>query len=138
MDRPARLWSFEISLDNFLTARYCLYAARPGDRIFRAEIHHIPWPLQPATADIAENTLATSHGLALPDCPPLLHYAHRLDVLVSNAGISTAVDIESLTVEEFDALFAVNLGAPYFLVQQLLPALGESRSIVLASSRGGR
>lgn len=69
-------------LDHFLTARYCLYAARPGGRISRAEIHHAPWPLQPAAADIAENTLAASHGLALPDCPPLLHYAHRLDVLV--------------------------------------------------------
>lgn len=70
------------ALDDFLTARYCLYAGRPGGRVYRAEIHHAPWPLQPAAADIAENSLAASHGLALPDRPPLLHYAHRLDVLV--------------------------------------------------------
>jgi uncharacterized protein YqjF (DUF2071 family) len=70
------------ALDDFLTARYCLYTAGPRGGVYRAEIHHLPWPLQPAAADFAANTLAASHGLALPDTPPLLHYASRLDVLV--------------------------------------------------------
>ena len=45
----------------------------------------------------------------------------RLDILVANAGISKAASIEETTVEDFDKLFAVNVRAPYFLVQQLLP-----------------
>jgi len=58
----------------------------------------------------------------------------RLDVLVANAGIAKAASIEETTVEDFDALFAVNVRAPFFLVQQLLPALCKGSSIVLLSS----
>lgn len=58
----------------------------------------------------------------------------RLDVLVANAGISKAARIEDITIEDFDNLFAVNVRAPYFLVQQLLPVLGEGSSVVLLSS----
>jgi 3-oxoacyl-[acyl-carrier protein] reductase len=58
----------------------------------------------------------------------------RLDVLVANAGISKAASIEDTTVEDFDNLFAVNVRAPYFLVQQLLPVLGDGSSVVLLSS----
>ena len=47
----------------------------------------------------------------------------RLDILVANAGISQAGAIEETTVEDFDRLFAVNVRAPFFLVQQLLPIL---------------
>ena len=58
----------------------------------------------------------------------------RLDVLVANAGIARAASIEDTTVEDFDALFAVNVRAPFFLVQQLLPALCKGSSIILLSS----
>jgi NAD(P)-dependent dehydrogenase (short-subunit alcohol dehydrogenase family) len=58
----------------------------------------------------------------------------RLDVLVANAGISTAASIEHTSVDDFDALFAVNVRAPYFLVQQLLPVLCDGSSVVLLSS----
>jgi 3-oxoacyl-[acyl-carrier protein] reductase len=58
----------------------------------------------------------------------------RLDVLVANAGISKSATIEETTVEDFDRLFAVNVRAPFFLVQQLLPILGKGSSIVLVSS----
>jgi 3-oxoacyl-[acyl-carrier protein] reductase len=37
-------------------------------------------------------------------------------------------------VENFDKLFAVNVRAHYFLVQQLLPLLGDGASIILTSS----
>ncbi|MFJ2363771.1 SDR family NAD(P)-dependent oxidoreductase [Pseudomonas sp. NPDC087697] len=59
----------------------------------------------------------------------------RLDILVANAGISKADTIEKTTVKDFDDLFAVNVRAPYFLVQQLLPALCKGSSVVLLSSR---
>jgi NAD(P)-dependent dehydrogenase (short-subunit alcohol dehydrogenase family) len=58
----------------------------------------------------------------------------RLDILVANAGISKAVTLEETTVEDFNDLFAVNVRAPYFLVQQLLPTLCKDSSIVLLSS----
>src|SRR6202008_1598180 len=60
----------------------------------------------------------------------------RLDILVANAGISKAATIEETTVDDFDKLFAVNVRAPYFLVQQLLPILGEGSSVILVSSLG--
>jgi 3-oxoacyl-[acyl-carrier protein] reductase len=60
----------------------------------------------------------------------------RLDVIVANAGISKAAPIEDVTVQDFDNLFAVNVRAPYFLVQQLLPVLGPGSSVVLVSSLG--
>jgi 3-oxoacyl-[acyl-carrier protein] reductase len=58
----------------------------------------------------------------------------RLDILVANAGISKTATIEETTVEDFNDLFAVNVRAPYFLVQQLLPTLCKDSSIVLLSS----
>jgi NAD(P)-dependent dehydrogenase (short-subunit alcohol dehydrogenase family) len=58
----------------------------------------------------------------------------RLDILVANAGISKAASIEDTTIADFDSLFAVNVRAPFFLVQQLLPIMSEGGSIVLVSS----
>jgi 3-oxoacyl-[acyl-carrier protein] reductase len=58
----------------------------------------------------------------------------RLDILVANAGISKAATIEETTVADFDELFAVNVRAPFFVVQQLLPILAEGSSIVFVSS----
>ena len=60
----------------------------------------------------------------------------RLDILVANAGTSKSATIEETTVEDFDRLFAVNVRAPFFLVQQLLPIMGKDSSIVLVSSLG--
>jgi uncharacterized protein YqjF (DUF2071 family) len=70
------------SLEYFLTERYCLYAVSPRGNLYRGEIQHGPWPLHVAEAEIRVNTLAQSHGIALPEVPPLLHYAARQEVLV--------------------------------------------------------
>lgn len=69
------------TLAAWLTERYALYAADSIGRVYRGDIHHLPWPLQPAEAEIDVNTVCDAHGFALPDVPPLLHFAHRLDVL---------------------------------------------------------
>jgi len=58
----------------------------------------------------------------------------RLDILAANAGISKAASIEDTEVGDFDNLFAVNVRAPFFLVQQLLPVLTKGSSIVFTSS----
>jgi NAD(P)-dependent dehydrogenase (short-subunit alcohol dehydrogenase family) len=60
----------------------------------------------------------------------------RLDILFANAGISKAAAIEDITVKDFDSLFAVNVRAPYFLLQQLLPILGGGASVIFVSSLG--
>jgi NAD(P)-dependent dehydrogenase (short-subunit alcohol dehydrogenase family) len=57
---------------------------------------------------------------------------------VANAGIAKAASIEDTTVEDFDVLFAVNVRAPYFLVQQLLPVMCQGSSIVFVSSLAAR
>jgi NAD(P)-dependent dehydrogenase (short-subunit alcohol dehydrogenase family) len=62
----------------------------------------------------------------------------RLDILVANAGISKAAPIEELSVDDFDRLFAINVRAPYFLVQQLMPALSTGSSIIFTSSLAAR
>ena len=58
----------------------------------------------------------------------------RLDILVANAGVAKSANIEDTTVEDFDRLFAVNVRAPFFLVQQTLPILGKGSGIVFVSS----
>ena len=70
------------SLDHWLTERYCLYAVDSAHRVYRAEIHHRLWPLQPAQAAIEQNTVALAAGIELPTIPPRLSFAHRLDVVV--------------------------------------------------------
>ncbi len=70
------------SLEYFLAERYCLYALDRRGRPVRLDIHHSPWPLQPAEAAIAVNTMATAAGLALPDVAPVLHFARRQDTVV--------------------------------------------------------
>ena len=62
----------------------------------------------------------------------------RLDVLVLNAGVSKAARVQDYTVEDFDRLFATNVRGPFFLVQQLMPILGEGSSIIVVSSLGAR
>ncbi len=68
------------TLEHFLTARYCLYSVHQG-KIYRGEINHVPWPLQPAEADLKINTVAQSHGIELPDTAPHLLFSRSIDVL---------------------------------------------------------
>jgi uncharacterized protein len=73
------------TLEHFLAERYCLYVAERG-KVYRAEIHHVPWPLQWAEAQIETNTMMQADGLELeavaPQAPAHLMFARRLDVLV--------------------------------------------------------
>jgi 3-oxoacyl-[acyl-carrier protein] reductase len=62
----------------------------------------------------------------------------RLDVLVCNAGVSKSATIRDHTVEDFDNLFATNVRGPFFLIQQVLPLLGQGSTIVLISSLAAR
>ena len=72
------------SLEHWLTERYCLYAEAPDGGIWRNDVHHHPWPLQSAAAEIEHDTLLGSHGISVQGPPALLHFARRLDVVVWN------------------------------------------------------
>jgi 3-oxoacyl-[acyl-carrier protein] reductase len=87
---------------------------------------------------------AISADLGPPDGAALLAkevrsiVGDRLDVLVLNAGISKSARIADYTLEDFDSLFATNVRGPFFLVQQLVPVLGEGSSVIVISSFGAR
>jgi uncharacterized protein len=68
------------SIEHWLTERYCVYTLDEEQRVLRGDIHHPPWPLRAAEADIEVNRMAAEIGLDL-DGEPLLHYSRRQDVV---------------------------------------------------------
>jgi NAD(P)-dependent dehydrogenase (short-subunit alcohol dehydrogenase family) len=78
--------------------------------------------------------LGTPNGAALLAEQVRSIVGDRLDVLVSNAGVSKSAPIADYTVEDFDNLFATNVRSPFFLVQQLLPVLSEGSNIIMITS----
>jgi 3-oxoacyl-[acyl-carrier protein] reductase len=91
---------------------------------------------QGGRADAIRADLGTAEGATLLAKEVRSIVGDRLDVLVLNAGISKAARIADYTVEDFDNLFATNVRGPFFLVQQLLPILGEGSNIIAISSLG--
>ena len=89
-------------------------------------------------ADAIRADLGTPDGATLLAKEVRSIVGDRLDVLVSNAGITKAATLEDHTVQDFDNLFATNVRSPFFLVQQLLPVLGEGSSIIMISSAVAR
>ena len=89
-------------------------------------------------ADAIRADLGTPDGATLLAKEARSIVGERLDVLVSNAGISKSATFKDHTVEDFDALFATNVRSPFFLVQQLLPILGEGSNIIVISSAVAR
>ncbi len=69
------------SLEAFLVERYCLYAQGPDGRLHRGEVHHEPWTLHPAEAEIDPRELLATHGLDVGTTPPLLHFTPSVDVV---------------------------------------------------------
>jgi len=70
------------TLEYFLTERYCLFTRSQTGDPMRANVHHVPWPLEDAEAEIERNDLPAAFGIQLPDEPPVLHYSRRLAVYV--------------------------------------------------------
>ena len=68
-------------LDHWLTERYCLYGALKPQRIVYGEIHHPPWPLQPAEVELRVNTMTQQIGVELPATKPICHFARLQEVV---------------------------------------------------------
>lgn len=69
------------TLDHFLSERYCLFTIDKDFHAYSLDIHHPPWPLQPAEAEIEVNTMASAAGIRLPSMAPLLHFSKRQDMV---------------------------------------------------------
>jgi len=68
------------SLEHFLVERYILYT-ESGERLWQAQVHHEPYPLQGAQATINENSLTAAAGIGPPEGPPpLVHFAREVNV----------------------------------------------------------
>ncbi len=74
------------SLEAWLTERYALYTTDRRGRPLRGDIHHRPWPLQRAEGTLRFGALTAQHGITLPEQPPLLHFARRLDIVAWTLG----------------------------------------------------
>ncbi len=79
------------SLEYFLTERYCLFSRNRSGALVRANIHHVPWPLEHAEAEIERNDLPATIGIQLPDEEPVLHYSRRLAVYVWPAELVRSI-----------------------------------------------
>jgi 3-oxoacyl-[acyl-carrier protein] reductase len=88
------------------------------------------------TANAIRADLGTPEGAILLAKEVRTIVGERLDVLVLNAGISKAARLADYTVADFDNLFATNVRSPFFLVQQLMPILGDGSNIIAISSIG--
>jgi 3-oxoacyl-[acyl-carrier protein] reductase len=81
---------------------------------------------------------AVPADLAEPQAPPaivdaVLDAGAQIDVVVNNAAILMLQTLEDVSVSDFDRHVAVNVRAPYFLVQAALPALRSSSSPVVVN-----
>jgi uncharacterized protein YqjF (DUF2071 family) len=71
----------EGTLEYFLTERYCLFTVDSSFHACRVDIHHPPWALQEAEAEINTNTMAEASDIRVPPVAPLLHFAKRQDMV---------------------------------------------------------
>ena len=93
---------------------------------------------QGGLADSIAADLATPNGAVVLAKEVRKILGDRLDVLVANAGVSKSAKFKDHTIADFDNLFATNVRGPFFLIQQLVPALGQGSSVVVISSLGAR
>ena len=57
-----------------------------------------------------------------------------LDILVNNAAVAPQIAIHQTTPEEFDRIFAINVRAPFFIIQRALPLMPDGGRIINISS----
>jgi NAD(P)-dependent dehydrogenase (short-subunit alcohol dehydrogenase family) len=61
-----------------------------------------------------------------------------LDFIVNAAGVIRVGEIDTFGSEDWEAIFRVNVTAPFFLIQSLLPRLRDGGSIVNVASMAGK
>jgi 3-oxoacyl-[acyl-carrier protein] reductase len=86
------------------------------------------------SADAVQADLSAPEGAAALAAEVRSLVGYRLDIFVSNAGVSKVAPLEDHTIEDFDNLFATNVRSPFFLVKELLPLFHEGASVIAVSS----
>ncbi|MER1967768.1 SDR family oxidoreductase [Castellaniella sp. GW247-6E4] len=99
-------------------------SAGGGGAVLQADLSHKDGPAH--LCDMLEELLRARFG------------DPGLDILVNNAGALKREPIETVTPEQFDLTLAVNLRAPFFLIQHLLPRLRDHGRIINVSSMSTR
>jgi 3-oxoacyl-[acyl-carrier protein] reductase len=62
----------------------------------------------------------------------------HIDILVNNAGVAQTGPVEDVTHEMYDAVFAVNTRAIFFMTQSVLPYIRKGGRIINVSSTNAR
>lgn len=70
------------TLEHFLIERYILYAQDENHDLYRARVHHPPYPLQRAEVSQLDETLVWAAGLRRSEGVPIRHYAREVSVKV--------------------------------------------------------
>lgn len=98
------------------------------------------------TAELVRSTGAPAHALAADAADPAsaetsmswaLEVLGGIDALVCNVGIGRGFGLEATSVEDWDAVMAVNLRAHFLMLKAALPHMTEGFSAVLVSSVAG-
>lgn len=101
---------------------------RDTDRLAQTEVQ----VLAAGARDTA--TLRQDFTKAAPTEDLIANLDHRLggiDILIHSATMYTRAPMETAAIEDFDALYAVNLRGPYRLLQQFLPMLRRRKGDIL-------
>ena len=70
------------TLEHFLVERYILYSTDEQHQLYRARVHHQPYPIQRVEVYELEETLVWAAGLRRPPIRPIRHYAREVNVTV--------------------------------------------------------
>ncbi len=70
------------TLEHFLMERYILYAQDHDHQLYRARVHHPPYPIQRAEVPHLDETLLWAAGVRRPEAIPLRHYVREVKVKV--------------------------------------------------------
>ncbi|MEQ1953040.1 SDR family oxidoreductase [Mesorhizobium sp. CN2-181] len=84
-------------------------------------------------ADTFEADLSTHEGVEAV-AGEFERSGEKLDILVNNAGVAYLVAFDTVTAEQYENSFALNVTAPFFLTQKLLPHLPAGGSVINISS----
>ncbi|HEY2091843.1 MAG TPA: DUF2071 domain-containing protein [Thermoanaerobaculia bacterium] len=74
------------TLDHFLIERYILYALDDDHTLYRARVHHQPYPIQRVNVLDLDETLVWASKVKRPESAPIRHYAREVNVKVYPAG----------------------------------------------------
>ncbi|MBS4197060.1 YqjF family protein [Lederbergia citri] len=73
-----------MTLDHWLTERYCFFSHNQKSNVYCLDIHHHPWPLQRAEATIHSNDLCRPFNFDFENETPIFHYSQGVDALIWN------------------------------------------------------